>query len=61
MHQVILGDCRKVLKSQPDNHFDSVVTDPPSEIGICGEKWDTFKLEEGEEQGEGPPSKVRIE
>jgi DNA modification methylase len=53
MHQVILGDCREVLKSQPDNHFDSVVTDPPSGIKFLGLEWDTFKLEEGDEQVEG--------
>jgi len=23
------GDCREVLRDYPDNHFDSIVTDPP--------------------------------
>lgn len=54
MHQqVIFGDCREVLKSQPDNYFDSVVTDPPSGIKLLGLEWDSFKREEGEEQVEG--------
>lgn len=48
IQEVILGDCREVLKSQPDNHFDSVVTDPPSGIGMLNLKWDGFKLEEEE-------------
>jgi hypothetical protein len=51
--QILLGDCREVLKSQPDNHFDSVVTDPPSGIKFLGLEWDTFKPAEGEEGLEG--------
>ena len=51
--QIILGDCREVLKSQPDDHFDSVVTDPPSGIGFLSLNWDTFKPTEDEEGVEG--------
>ena len=50
--QVILGDCREVLKSLPDNHFDSLVTDPPSGIGMMSLNWDTFKPDD-EETTEG--------
>jgi len=38
--RVFLGDCRDVLKSLPDNSVDSVVTDPPYELGFMGKKWD---------------------
>lgn len=34
------GDCRDVLKTVPDNSIDSVVTDPPYELGFMGKKWD---------------------
>ena len=38
--RVFLGDCRDVLKWLPDNSVDSVVTDPPYELGFMGKKWD---------------------
>ena len=39
--RVFLGDCREVLKHLPDNSVDSVVTDPPYELGFMGKKWDS--------------------
>ena len=47
-NRVILGDCLEVLKTFPDNHFDSVVTDPPyflineSGSGFMGKGWDSL-------------------
>jgi DNA modification methylase len=35
-----LGDCIEVLKTPPDNSVDSVVTDPPYELGFMGKSWD---------------------
>lgn len=34
------GDCREVLKTFPDNSIDSIVTDPPYELGFMGKSWD---------------------
>lgn len=34
------GDCRSVLAELPDNSVDSIVTDPPYEIGLMSKKWD---------------------
>jgi DNA modification methylase len=42
------GDCREVMKTLPDSSVDSVVTDPPSGIGMLGRKWDSFKPDEEE-------------
>jgi len=39
--RVFLGDCREVLRSLPDNSVDSVVTDPPYELGFMGKSWDS--------------------
>lgn len=39
--RVFLGDCREVLGQLPDNSVDSVVTDPPYELGFMGKKWDS--------------------
>ena len=35
-----LGDSLEVLKELKDNSVDSVVTDPPYELGFMGKKWD---------------------
>jgi len=39
--RVVFGDCRDVLKTLADNSVDSVVTDPPYELGFMGKKWDS--------------------
>lgn len=38
--RLLQGDCRDVLKTLPDNSFDSIVTDPPYELGFMGKTWD---------------------
>lgn len=40
MTTIHLGDCRQVLASLPDNSVDSIVTDPPYELGFMGNAWD---------------------
>lgn len=35
-----VGDCRELLRALPDASIDSVVTDPPYELGFMGKKWD---------------------
>lgn len=37
---VINGDCLDILKKFPDNYVDSIVTDPPYEIGFMGKSHD---------------------
>jgi len=37
---LILGDCINILSSLPENSVDSIVTDPPYELGFMGKKWD---------------------
>lgn len=39
-YQVIQGDCREVLKTLADSSIDSVITDPPYELGFMGKGWD---------------------
>lgn len=38
--QLYLGDNRQVLKQLPDNSVDSIVCDPPYELGFMGKSWD---------------------
>jgi DNA modification methylase len=43
--EVILGDCRDVLKTLEEDSFDSMVVDPPAGIAFRGAKWDTYTLD----------------
>lgn len=36
-----VGDCREALASMPDASVDSIVTDPPYELGFMGKTWDS--------------------
>jgi DNA modification methylase len=38
--ELLLGDCRDVLRTLADNSIDSIVTDPPYELGFMGKSWD---------------------
>ena len=37
---LLQGDCLEVLKTLPDSSVDSIVTDPPYELGFMGKGWD---------------------
>lgn len=38
--QILTGDCREVLRTLPENSVDSIVCDPPYELGFMGKAWD---------------------
>lgn len=42
---LINGDCVEVLRTLPDNHVDSIVTDPPYGIRFMGKSWDGQDIE----------------
>jgi len=39
-NKIIQGDCLIELRNLPENSVDSIVTDPPYELGFMGKKWD---------------------
>jgi len=41
MNKIIKGDCLEVMKDIPDKSVDSIVTDPPYELGFMGKSWDS--------------------
>lgn len=47
--QLINGDCLEVLKTLPDNSVDSIVTDPPYELGFMGKSWDNTGIANNKE------------
>lgn len=38
--RIIVGDCRESMAGLPDASVDSIVTDPPYELGFMGKGWD---------------------
>ena len=40
-HTLHTGDSAQLLKQYPDNHFDSIITDPPYGIEFLGKEWDS--------------------
>ena len=40
MWQLKQGNCKELIKDLEDNSIDSIVTDPPYELGFMGKKWD---------------------
>jgi len=39
--KLINNDCIAAMKEMPDNSMDSIVTDPPYELGFMGKSWDS--------------------
>lgn len=39
--KLINADCIEAMKEMPDNIIDSIVTDPPYELGFMGKSWDS--------------------
>ena len=37
---ILIGDNQLILPTLPDNSVDSIVTDPPYELGFMGKRWD---------------------
>ncbi len=40
LNKIYCEECEKTMKRMPDNFLDSIVTDPPYELGFMGKKWD---------------------
>lgn len=40
-HHINIGDNRQILRTMSDNSVDSIVTDPPYELGFMGKAWDS--------------------
>ena len=43
------GDCLEVMKTLPSESIDSIVTDPPYELGFMGKKWDNTGIANNKE------------
>lgn len=43
-NSLLIGDSIAILKQLPDNYVDSIVTDPPYELGFMGKDWDNLGI-----------------
>ena len=49
INKIIQGDCLEKLKDLPENSVDSIVTDPPYELGFMGKSWDNTGIANNKE------------
>ena len=40
-YKIHIGDCLATMRAMPDHSVDSIVTDPPYELGFMGKGWDS--------------------
>lgn len=41
INQILCGDCREVVQSWPAACIDTIITDPPYNLGFMGKEWDS--------------------
>lgn len=58
MSEIICGDCCHVMSDMPDNHIDSIITDPPYGLNLLGNAWDNLarqqRADEMDEENKRP-------
>lgn len=45
LNSLLLGDCREVMKTVPDNYISACITDPPYNYEFIGHKWDDSEIQ----------------
>ncbi len=45
LNDVLVGDCRDVMQSLPENYFSACITDPPYNYEFIGHKWDDSEIQ----------------
>ena len=45
LNEVLIGDCREVMKSLPENYISACITDPPYNYEFIGHKWDDSEIQ----------------
>jgi site-specific DNA-methyltransferase (adenine-specific) len=44
-NEVLVGDCREVMKTLPENYISACITDPPYNYEFIGHKWDDSEIQ----------------
>lgn len=45
LNEILIGDCREVMKSLPENYVSACITDPPYNYEFIGHKWDDSEIQ----------------
>ncbi|WP_377478867.1 MAG: site-specific DNA-methyltransferase [Microcoleus anatoxicus] len=59
-NEVLVGDCREVMKTLPENYFSACITDPPYNYEFIGHKWDDSEIQRRREKVNGKGNKTLV-
>ncbi len=60
LNEVLIGDCREVMKSLPENYVSACITDPPYNYEFIGHKWDDSEIQRRMERINSKESKTLV-
>jgi site-specific DNA-methyltransferase (adenine-specific) len=59
-NEVLVGDCREVMKTLPENYISACITDPPYNYEFIGHKWDDSEIQRRIERVNGKGNKTLV-
>ena len=60
LNEILIGDCREVMKSLPENYVSACITDPPYNYEFIGHKWDDSEIQRRMERINSKESKTLV-
>ncbi len=60
LNEVLIGDCREVMKSLPENYVSACITDPPYNYEFIGHKWNDSEIQRRIERINSKESKTLV-
>lgn len=60
LNEVLVGDCREVMKTLPENYISACITDPPYNYEFIGHKWDDSEIQRRKEKVSGKGNKTLV-
>ncbi|MEG4804761.1 site-specific DNA-methyltransferase [Microcoleus sp. ARI1-B5] len=60
LNEILIGDCREVMKSLPENYVSACITDPPYNYEFIGHKWDDSEIQRRMERVNNKENKTLV-
>jgi len=60
LNEVLIGDCREIMKALPENYVSTCITDPPYNYEFIGHKWDDSEIHRRVERVSGKKNKTLV-
>lgn len=60
LNQILLGDCRQVMQTLPENCVSACITDPPYNYEFIGHKWDNAEIQRRIQRINGRENKTLV-